>query len=110
VLLNLKKPIYHLYLKTSKLTPSQRSVLKNNLSFYIKLSQNQQCYVEHRVASFISNTFYVFRNEVVIGDEKKVLIAAIVIMLTFDFKSILFSLVETIIVYPEEYYSNINMA
>jgi Mlc titration factor MtfA (ptsG expression regulator) len=39
-----------------------------------------------------------------------VLIAPTAIMITFGFKKYFISLIETIIIYPEEYYSNINKA
>lgn len=106
-----KKPIIsHIYFKLSKLNPKQRSILKSEYSFFRKLSEKQQRYFEHRVASFIKNTEFIGKQELVITEEMKVLIAATSTMLTFGFNKYLLDIIRTVIIYPKAYYSQINEA
>lgn len=107
----LKKPIVtHFYLKLKKLTPIQLSILKNEYPLFGKLSDQHQSYFEHRVATFIDQTQFIGKQGLVVTEQMKVLVAATSIMLTFGFRKYLLDLINTVILYPESYYSQINEA
>ena len=104
-----KKQIFtHTYLKINKLAPSEYSILKKEHSFYRKLSTKHQRYFEHRVATFIKETEFIGKQEMVVTEQMKVMIAATSVMLTFGFKKYLLDIIKVVILYPEPYYSNIN--
>ena len=106
---SLKKPLVnHFYFKLNKLTPSQLSILRNEFSFYSKLSHKHRMYFEHRVATFINIKQFHSRAGIKPTDEMKVLISATAVMLTFGFRNYLIDLIDTILIYPEAYYSQIN--
>ena len=104
-----KKPLYlHKYLRLRKLTQKQQSILRQYFSFYNKLTKQQQCYFEHRLALFIKDKDFIGREGLVITDEVKVLVSATAIMLTFGFRDFYIGLLDKIIVYPGSFYSKIN--
>ena len=106
-----KKPIVtHFYFKLKKLTPIQLSILKNEYPLFGKLSDKHQSYFEHRVATFIDKTQFIGRQDLVVTEQMRVLVAATSIMLTFGFRKYLLDLLNTVILYPNEYYSEINEA
>jgi Mlc titration factor MtfA (ptsG expression regulator) len=103
------KPLYiHFYLFPKKLTPSQKHILKNEFVFYKRLSRQRKRYFEHRVATFIAEYEFVPKENLVITDQMKVLIGATSTMLTFGMKDYLYDVFNTIIIYPESYYSTVN--
>lgn len=107
--LHYKRPIYnHFYFNLDKLTPAQRSILKKEHSFFRKLSHKDQRYFEHRVATFINEHKFIGRQELVVTEHMKVTIATTAIFLTFGFKKYLLDIVETVIIYPKKYYSQIS--
>ena len=107
--LKYKKIFYtHLYLKLKKLNNEQKSILRNQFSFYKKLNEKEKRYFEHRVASFIIDKDFVGRENVKITEEMRVLISATAVMLTFGFRDFYIPLISKIIVYPDEFYSKIN--
>lgn len=104
-----KKPLFtHVYLKLNKLTPAQRSILKSENSFFRKLSHQHQRYFEHRVATFINKSKFIGREELEVTEQMKVTIAATATVLTFGFRKYIIDIVENVIIYPKEYYSQIN--
>ncbi|GAA3623514.1 zinc-dependent peptidase [Flavivirga jejuensis] len=109
--LKYKKPLYnHFYLRLRRLNKNQKSVLTHQFSFYKKLTSKEQKYFEHRVASFIKDKDFIGRNGVVINDEIKVRIAATAVMLTFGFRDFYIGIISKIVIYPSNFYSNINKA
>lgn len=103
------KPFYvHFYPKVKSLSANQSYVLSKKFLYYNTLSDNKKRYFEHRVAAFISKYEFIGKEEFLITDEVKVLIASTSVMLTFGMRNYLYSNVDKIIVYPEQYYSTIN--
>lgn len=105
-----KPMLNHFYLYKKELSPSHRSILQREHSFYNKLSEKHQIYFEHRVEVFINNNEFVGKQELVVTDHMKVLIAATATMLTFGFKKHSIDLISRVIIYPSSYYSEINQA
>jgi len=104
-----KKPIVtHLSLRLKKLTPKQRTVLKNESSFYKKLSGRHQRYFEHRTAKFIKSNEFIGKKELIVTERMKVLIAATAVMLTFGFRKYKIGIIDKVIIYPNTYFSQIN--
>ncbi|SFZ93664.1 hypothetical protein SAMN05428642_103262 [Flaviramulus basaltis] len=107
--LKYKKPLYnHLYFNLKKLSDNQKGVLNNQFSFYKRLTNKEQIYFEHRVASFIKDKDFIDREGIKITDEIKVLISATAIMLTFGFRDFYIGYISKIVVYPSKFYSNTN--
>jgi len=104
------KPLFRHYLVYKKLSESQIAILKEDFSFYNLLSKKYQCQFQHRVVSFIADKEYVAREDFIITERIKVLIAATGCMLSFGRKNYDYGLIEYILIYPEEFYSNINNA
>ncbi|WP_395059281.1 zinc-dependent peptidase [Flavobacterium sp.] len=103
------KPFYvHFYPKVKSLSVNQSYVLKEQFHYYNTLSDNKKKYFEHRVAVFISKYEFIGKEEFLITDEVKILIASTSVMLTFGMRNYLYSNIDKIIVYPEQYYSTIN--
>lgn len=106
-----KKQLFtHTYLKINKLDSSEYSILNNEHSFFRKLSNKHQRYFEHRVATFIKETEFIGKQDLVVTEQMKVLIAATSVMLTFGFRKYLLDIIKVVILYPEPYYSQINEA
>lgn len=104
-----KKPFFRNFiLKRSKLSKGQLSILKKEFSFYNKLDKEDRNIFEHRLATFIKNKKFVGREELEPNDKMKTLISATAIMLTFGFRDYKIDLIETIIIYPSVYYSQLN--
>ena len=101
------KPFYvHFYPNKKSLTINQLAILKNQFVFYSSLSDNKKKYFEHRVATFIKHFQFIGKDNFVITDEVKVLIAATSVMLTFGMRNYLYTVIDTIFVYPTQYYSS----
>ena len=104
-----QKPFFvHFYLFKRKLPDDQLKVLKQNFTFYNRLTKTEQSYFEHRVASFINDKSFIGREGQVISNEVKVLVSATAVMLTFGFRNFYIGLIEKIFVYPKVFFSNIN--
>ncbi|WP_303317029.1 zinc-dependent peptidase [Flavivirga abyssicola] len=109
--LKYKRPLYnHFYLRLRRLNKNQKSILSNQFSFYKKLTDKEKKYFEHRVASFIIDKDFIGRDGIIINDEMKVLIASTAVMLTFGFRDFYIGIISKIVIYPSNYYSNINKA
>lgn len=105
------KPVYvHLYLSPKQLSDSEKQILLNKIEFYTKLSDQRKKYFEHRVATFIKSYQFIPKEDLVITNEMKVMIAATAVQLTFGMRKYILDVFDKIIVYPEPYYSTINDA
>lgn len=102
------KPLFRNYFIFKKLSNSHLKILKTEFSFYNKLSLKHKKQFEHRIAKFISEKKFIARGEIVITEQMIVLIAAVGCMLSFGRKNYTYSLIEFILIYPEEFYSKIN--
>ncbi|WP_160110587.1 zinc-dependent peptidase [Aequorivita lipolytica] len=105
---NFDKPLFRNYLVFKKLSSAQLAILTTEFSFYNKLSEKQKKQFEHRVAKFVSEKKFVGRGELEITELMTVLIAAVGCMLSFGRKNYIYSLIEFILIYPEEFYSKVN--
>ncbi|MGB6267850.1 MAG: zinc-dependent peptidase, partial [Olleya sp.] len=104
-----KKPIYnHLYFKLKKLNPAQFSILKNEFSFFRKLTPKHQTYFEHRVVKFMDTNQFIGKEDLKITDQMRVLVAATATMLTFGFRKYKIKLLDKVLLYPKAFYSNTN--
>ena len=107
--LKYKKPLYHhFYYYLRSLSDNQKIVLKQQFSFYNKLTKKEKRYFEHRVASFILDKDFIGRDGLLISDEVRVLISATAVMLTFGFRDYYIGLISKIVVYPSAFFSNTN--
>jgi len=89
----------------NRFNSAQRIFVSSNSQFYSNLTLANKKYFEHRVLSFIESYEFVSREGVEITGKIKLLIAASAIRLTFGFKHYIFSSINTIIVYPKDYFS-----
>ena len=106
-----RKPLYnHVYLFLKKIDTNKKSILRNQFSFYNKLSDKEKRFFEHRLVCFIEDKDFIGREGVIITDEVKVLISATAVMLTFGFRDFYIGLISKIVVYPTKFYSNTNEA
>lgn len=104
-----RKPVFnHFYFRLKRLTPLQLSILKNQYSFYSKLSPKYQSYFEHRVAVFINQTQFIGKQELKITEEMKIIIAATATMLNFGFRNYKIGLLDKVLLYPEAFFSKLN--
>ena len=104
-----RKPIFiKRYLKLNKLSQVQFEILKNENSFFRKLSLRHQRQFEHRVSKFIQTNTFIGKQNLIVTDDMKVAIAATATMLSFGFKKYQLDLLDTVIIYPKAYYSQIN--
>ena len=106
-----KKPLYnHFYFFKRKLSKEQKSILRQNFTFYNNLDRKQQSYFEHRLASFIKDKDFIGREGAKITEEVRVLISATAVMLTFGFRDFYIGLISKIVLYPTAFYSKTNDA
>ena len=99
--------LHRFVLFADKFSEKQRAVIVNEISFYTKLTLKEQRVFEHRVLRFIRYHTFVGREELLVTERMQLLISATAIMITFGFNRYLLSKFETILVYPEHYFSNI---
>lgn len=102
------KPLYRHYFVFRKLNEEQLSVLRTEFEFYGKLSEKEKRQFEHRVATFIGEKKFVGRQGLDLTERMKVLVAAMGCMLSFGRRNYDYGLIEHILIYPEEFFSNIN--
>ncbi|WP_187388184.1 zinc-dependent peptidase [Seonamhaeicola marinus] len=104
-----KKPFYiHFHLFKKTLNERQKSILRNQFTFYNRLSERHKRLFDHRVASFIKDKDFIGRQGIEVSDEMEVLISATAVMLTFGFRDFYIGLVSRIVIYPKAFYSNLN--
>lgn len=104
------RPLYRDLLVYKSLNADQIKILKNEFVFYNTLSKKQQKQFRHRVANFINDKDFIGKEGLVITTEVKVLIAAMGCMLSFGRKKYLYGILDTIIVFPDEFYNATNDA
>jgi MtfA peptidase len=101
-----ERPLYvHLYLAPKKISEEEQFILRQNFTFYNKLSEKQKKYFHHRLAVFNKKYQFIPRGDFQMNKEAQVLIAATYVMLTFGMRKYLVNIFDKIIVYPEEYLS-----
>ena len=93
-----------------KLSDSQRILLAENSSFYLQLASKSKKLFEHRIARFIEEHYFIEKAEMEVDEKVKVCIANTAIKLSFGYDNYLYDLFDTIIVYPEDYFSVITNA
>jgi len=104
-----KRPAWvHFYLYKKKLSEDQKVILRKKLNFYNRLSSVGKRRFEHRLKCFIDDKTFIPRQDFVLGEDKKLLIAGTAVMLTFGMRKFMLPILEKIIVYPEEFYSTID--
>jgi MtfA peptidase len=103
------RPLYiHFYPFPKKLTVNQKQILEKEFSFYRRLHSKKKLYFEHRVATFIKKYPFIGKEEILITDEMKIIIAATYVSLTFGMRHYHISLFNKIILYPSAYFSTTN--
>lgn len=101
-----KRPLFrHFILFTKELNPIQKKILEQDFAFYKHLEFKEKKYFRHRVYKFISQVEFTGKENLIIDDEKKTLVAATAIMLTFGYRDYAINLVDKIIIYPSTFYS-----
>lgn len=104
-----KRPAWvHFYFFKKKLSVSNRNFLNKNLSFYARLSKIDKKRFEHRLCNFLVDKSFISRENFALSEEKKILISATAIMLTFGMRKYMLPILEKIIIYPNEFYSTVN--
>ncbi len=83
-------------------------VLEKHFAYYRTLTTDRKAEFNRRVADFLEEKEFVSRGKLVITSEMKVLVAACAVQLTFGLSPVYLSHFNTIILYPDEYYSFIN--
>ncbi|WP_378185492.1 zinc-dependent peptidase [Aquimarina sp. W85] len=103
-----KKPFYtHFYFRLKKLSSKEKKLLSVN-EVYNVLSERKKRYFEHRVATFLDNTTFVGREGLHITLEMRLLIAMLAVQLTFGMRHYILERLQTIILYPDSFYSVLN--
>lgn len=102
------RPIYRHYWVFRKLTQSQLNILENDFYFFGLLTNKEKRVFEHRVATFIKEKKFIGRGEIEVTEEMKVLIAATGCMVSFGRKNYDYGLIDFVLIYPEEFFSNVN--
>ena len=102
------KPLYRHVLVYKKISSAQEKILKDEFYFYALLSSKYKRQFKHRVASFIADKEFVGRDGLVVTDRMKTLVAAVGCMLSFGRKNYEYSLIQYVLIYPKEFYSEAN--
>ncbi len=97
--------LFQFNLFSKKLNEHQRSIISNSSTFYNLISDKNKSKFENRVVKFINYHDFIGREGVVVTQKMKLLIAETAVKLTFGYKSYLFSVVDKIIIYPKDYFS-----
>lgn len=101
------KVLYRDILVFRKLSRKQKEILAN-FHFYSLVSSKEQRRLEHRVKVFLLETKFIGREQLVITEEMKILVAATAMMLTFGRKNYAYNYVDTVLIYPNAFYSLAN--
>lgn len=100
------KPLYiHLYFRPKKISQEQEYILRQKFRYYLGLSEKEKVYFQHRMVCFLEKYKFLPREEFVITQEVRTLVAATYVMLTFGMRRYLYDSFDKIIMYPEEYLS-----
>ncbi len=96
------RPLYvHFYLFPKALSPSARSLLEKNFSFYRNLSGQRKKFFQHRAQRFMCRYTFLGREGLEVTDEMKLKIAATWVMLTFGMRRYLPSVFRAVVVFPD---------
>lgn len=105
-LLFFKKPLYvHFYLKLEKISIAQLLLLRQHSQYFRRLNSKQQAYFEHRMHRFLEKYSFISRQDAIVDDEVKVLVASAYVMLTFGMRKYLSNAFSGILIYPDAYFS-----
>lgn len=104
------KPLVRHYYTFRKLRADQLKVLNTEFEFYRKLNRKHKRQFQHRVATFIKDKEFIGRDDLIVSERMKILVAAVGCMLSFGRKNYLYTVIHFILIYPKEFYSNINQA
>ena len=86
-------------------------ILEKYFDYYRKLIPEEKKEFRERVDNFIFQKTFFSKGELpTITEEMKVLVASNAVQLTFGFKEILFDHFKTILLYPDEFYSNFSQS
>lgn len=96
------------YLLLADIDPLYKASIEKYLPFYRRLNPTEKKTFEKRVQKFINQKQFIPRGMDRITDEMKALIAGAAIQLTFGYPSIYFAHFRRILVYPDNYYSEIS--
>lgn len=96
------------FFKNTNLTEAQISILENEFVFYQRLNQDDKIKFQKRVANYLHTLKFISREGFIITDQVTILILATLVMLTFGYKKVNLKSVESILVYPDTFYSTIN--
>jgi len=88
-----------------RLDVQHQNLLEENFTFYQRLNTDQKQLFNHRVIEFMDQHKFVGKEGLVVDFQMKILIAGTAVMLTFGFDHFLYEVFDTILVYPENYYS-----
>lgn len=102
------KPLSRHYFVYRKIGPDELSFLRNNFSFYSRLTPKHKKQFEHRVATFKQSKTFMGRAGFEIHNSHKLLVAAVGCMLSFGRKNYNYRLIDTVLIYPKEFYSKAN--
>jgi Mlc titration factor MtfA (ptsG expression regulator) len=104
------RPLFRNILVFRTLSNAQETILKSQFTFYNTLSKKHKKQFRHRVATFINDKNFVGREGTKITIEMQTLVAAIGCMLSFGRKKYLYGILDTVIIFPKEFYSAVNDA
>ena len=104
------KPLFRNYFIYRKLSKNELLILQQHFSFYNKLSKKHQQQFEHRVATFLAKKQFFGRQNIEITDKLKITTASLACMLSFGRRNYNYRFIQTILFYPDAFYSNINKA
>ncbi len=96
------------YLLLANIDPAYKAPLQKHSSYYQRLNPSDKVIFEKRVQKFINHKKFIPRGMDRVTDEMKALIAGAAIQLTFGHPSIYFAHFRRILVYPDDYYSEIS--
>ncbi len=102
------KPLFRHYLVYKNISKDQKHILETEFHFYQLLSKKHKRQFRHRVATFIATKKFIGREHLEVTDRMKVLIASVGCMLSFGRKNYEYSLIDFVLIYPEEFYSTAN--
>lgn len=98
----------NIILNKKDLSKDEIAILRREFNFYNSLNVKEQEVFRHRLSKFINRKTFIGREDVTPTKEKKLLISATAVMLTFGFRNYYLNLIDKIIIYPNAYYSKIN--
>ena len=92
----------------ANIDPVYKEPLRKYHSYYQRLNPSEKTIFEKRVQKFINQKQFIARGMDRVTDEMKALIAGAAIQLTFGHPSIYFEHFKRILIYPDDYYSEIS--